>query len=96
MERGHNWGAGCVTGAKVITSDGYEGKIVATRPRSFDAEFPHRKPIMVEHPKLTGGTMWVQLTHFKRRFRRADGRSVGDRRHISWAAPALLESGAPP
>lgn len=85
MERGHNWGAGCTVGA-VVVSGSYIGKIVAVRPRSFDAEFEHTQPLTTSVPKITGGEIVVTITHFKRRFRRRDGRSMGGK-ICYWANP---------
>lgn len=86
MSAGHNWGAGCVRGA--CASNGSQvGRIVAVRERSFDVEFEYEKPLRVSLPTLTGRPLQVTLTHFKQRFRRSDGRSMGVK-NINWAVPA--------
>ncbi len=86
MDQGHNWGAGCVRGARVFNGS-QVGRIVAVRERSFDVEFERESPLKVQAPSVTGRPIEVTLTHFKQRFRRVDGRRMGGK-IFNWAVPA--------
>lgn len=89
MDRGHNWGLGCVRGARVFNGS-QVGRIVAVRERSFDVEFEREEPLKVQVPSVTDKPIELTLTHFKQRFRRSDGRRMGGKIY-NWATPANLE-----
>lgn len=86
MSLGHNWGAGCVRGA-LVSNGSQVGRIVAVRERSFDVEFEHEAPFQVDVPTMTGRPIKVTITHFRQRFRRRDGRRMGEK-FFNWAVPA--------
>ncbi len=71
----------------LVSNGRHVGRIVAVRERSFDVEFKHDIPQKVSVPTLTGPPLEVTLTHFKQRFRRIDGRRMGERTP-TWATPA--------
>lgn len=86
MDRDHNWGLGCVRGARVFNGS-QVGRIVAVRERSFDVEFEREEPLKVQVPSVTDKPIELTLTHFKQRFRRSDGRRMGGKIY-NWATPA--------
>lgn len=71
-----------------IRSGEYTGTVSEVRRSTFDVLFSWPEPMTVM-THLTGGrSMPVTHTHFKRRFRKMDGRSMGGKQY-HWAEVIL-------
>lgn len=62
----------------------YLGAVSAIRGSSFDARFAWPEPMPVQVRMPDGSLRWLTQTHFSRRFRKKDGRSMGEK-VFSWA-----------